>query len=231
VGWVDLAISIAEFIPFIPLLLCTLYLTPLVTSKKELDSDDWETLKTAITKLTIEYGEKEDDFSVEGLEKRKTFTVIVVITLWIAVVFVLAMLILQVVAALKLLRATKLGTDPKVAIQNAKFWRVVTITLLIIMAILLVLGGAIFSLELVGLLIYLPFIWIVQSYIKELETMGSGLPHTQGQVYYYPNPATVDDSEIGGQGKAASEWGQPYVVATSSADMPPSYYETTEKVG
>jgi len=232
VGWVDLVFTMAESIVLIPLIVCTIYLTHFA-SKRELDSRDWDALETSINKmlsLADESGDKrEDDFSIESRDKTKAFMVAVVVMLWIILIIYAAIVILQLVAALKLLRATKLGTDPKVAIRNARFWRVVTIVLLSIFAIIFILDRAFLSA--LSLLIYIPFIWIVQSYIKELESLGSGLPNTLGQVYYYPSSPTME-APVGGVGKATtSEWDQPYVVATSSADMPPSYYETTEKFG
>jgi len=113
-------------------------------------------------------------FDDDGLTKfrnmdRTTLTTIVV-AMWIFFVIFLATVVLEMVAAIKLINATQIGADPVDAIKKATFWRNVTL-IFTVMAIVRLLFGRGSILILISIVFKLLGIWIVNNYIKEIQSL------------------------------------------------------------
>jgi len=113
-------------------------------------------------------------FDDDGLNKlrnmdRTTLTTIAV-AMWIFFAIFVATVVLQMVAAIKLINATQIGADPVEAIKKATFWRNVTI-IFTVMAIVRLLFGRGSFLILISIFMKFVGIWIVNNFIKEVQSL------------------------------------------------------------
>jgi len=177
-------------------------------------------------KTTTSSGAFDDDRLTNLRSMDPTALTTIAVGIWIFVAIFVATVVLEMVAAIKLINATQIGADPLDAIKKATFWRNVTI-IVTVMAIVQLFGRGSF-LILICIVLKVLGICIVNNFIKEAHS----LTRNQTVHVFYdvegggigPGPGYPQGISVTGPQLYPNLGQSPYGYG-GRPDAPPSYAE------